>query len=116
MENQRENEIETGGMQGMIIGNSISHQTDGHGFLVRDSIPDYTKVQDGPLCPQKSITDCSSQDLLFLWPLCFPRSPSEVLKSRCRLWQRPSCLLLRRPLSSPITRAKKGLNVIIETK
>ena len=27
------------------------HNFNGHGFLIRDYIKDYTKLQEGPLCP-----------------------------------------------------------------
>ena len=40
----------------------------GYGFLVRDNIRDYTKLQEAPLCPllrvfHQATIDCSSYDI-----------------------------------------------------
>ena len=55
MENQMEknmaNEMEAGIVEG-VIGISITQIINGHGFLMSNYTRDYTKLQEGPLCPR----------------------------------------------------------------
>ena len=73
-------------IQGMMV-ISLSHIVNGHGFLIRDHIRDYTRLQEGPLCPlvpqsfAANIESCSGASLIFSQPLLGPSPGDQVSKS-----------------------------------